>query len=234
MARSPWKSALAALALTLTVTGCSIAGFPPLAFFPTGSPAPAPTAAPPTVALETAAPPTVALETAAPPTAAPETAAPPTAAPPTVAPATATPVPATPTPLQPPPAPTGVTYHEQHTPGSGAPGTTTYTVTWSEPLTPGVEMRVSGLTKCLSNVMDEPCIQRHMTLPKGTLEIIGRAPASKGSISWTWPTPEILGGALASDGTTDYFAFLVGAYNDAGQSRLVIAKSATACPGCVY
>jgi hypothetical protein len=151
-------------------------------------------------------------------------------APPTLPP---TPV-ATPTPLLPPLSPMDVTYHEQHTRGSGFPGTTTYTITWRESETSGVEIRVSGLTKCLSNVMDEPCIQRHMTLPIGTLKLIARAPASNGSISWTWPTPEVLGGALASDGTTDYYAFLVGAYSIGGQSRLVIVKSATACPGCVY
>jgi hypothetical protein len=213
MGRSSWKSALAAIALTLTVAGCSFAG-PLFALVPEGSPMP-----PATVVPETVPPATVVPATVPPATATPE--------PPTAAPATSPPE-------LPPAAPTGITYHAQHTPGSGSPGTTTYTVSWSEAPTNGVEIRVSGLTKCLSTVMDEPCIQRHMTLPKGTLELIARAPASKGSVSWAWPTPEVLGGGLASDGTNDYYAFLVGAYSAAGQSRLVIVKSATACPGCVY
>ena len=219
MVRSPWRSAFAAVALTLTVAGCSFAGFPLVGFVPPGSPTPPETAAPATVAPATVAPATV-----APATATPE---PPTPEPPTA-------VPATPTPLPPPPAPTGITYEQHHTPGSGPLGTTTYTITWNEPSENGTEIRVSGLTKCLSNVTDQPCIQRHMTLPQGTLELIARAPASKGSVSWTFPTSEVTGPGLASKNGTDYYAFLIGAYGAAGQSRLVIVKSATACPGCVY
>jgi hypothetical protein len=232
MVRSPWRSTLTAVALLLTVVGCSFAGFPPSAFFPPQGSTPPATAAPATATLAPAtAVPATSTPTPATATSEPATAVPATATP---VPATAPPPPATPTPLSPPPAPTAVTFHQQHTPGSGSPGTTTYTINWSGPQTDGVEIRVSGLKKCLSDVMDEPCIQRHMALPKGTLDLIGRAPASDGSISWTWPTPEILGGALASDGATDYYAFLVGAYDAAGQSRLVIAKSAKACPDCTF
>jgi hypothetical protein len=203
--RSPWKSTLAAFVLTLSVAGCSLAGFPRLAFGP---------------------PPSGGVETAAPVTSAPETPAPGTPAP--------TPVPATPVPLQPPPAPSDVTFHVRHTPAGHSPGTDTYTITWNESPSAGVEIRVSGLTKCLSNVMDQPCIARHMTIPSGALKVIQRAPASKGSVSWTWPTSEVTGDWVGSDGPNLYYAFLVGAYNAAGQSRLVIATSANACPGCVY
>jgi hypothetical protein len=122
----------------------------------------------------------------------------------------------------------------RHTPSGSSPGTDTYTVSWDAPQTPGMEIRVSGLTKCLSNVMGQPCIQRHMTLPPGTLKLIERAPSSKGSVSWTWPSSEVTGDWVAIHGSDTYYAVLVGAYNDAGQSRLIIANSANACPGCVY
>jgi len=127
-----------------------------------------------------------------------------------------------------------VTYRVHHTPAGNSPGSDTYTISWTGPRAPGVEIRVSGLTKCLSTVMDQPCIQRHMTIPQGTLKQIERAPSSKGSISWTWPTSEVSGDWVGMDESNTYYAFLVGAYNAAGQSRLVIAKSANACPGCVY
>ncbi len=80
------------------------------------------------------------------------------------------------------------------------------------------------------------------SLPKGTQRLIATAPANKGSVSWTWPLPEIVNeyATIGSDRgrAVVIYGLVVGAVNDVGQSKFTIAGTSEWCvsedlpPGC--
>ena len=138
--------------------------------------------------------------------------------------ATATPTPKPrPTPAVPPP-PTGVRI-ERHGCSTGPypdgtlPGKCTVTVTWTKVMTKGTEIRVYGVTGCLSmsdEGLDGSCLVLHTPLPPSMRKLIARAPASKGAISWTRPAwqdvivadtggPDLRQAVRPMDGTNPFF-----------------------------
>jgi len=206
------------LVLGLVLTGCgSAASVPPTASI---APSPAPTAA----AVESGSPAESSSPVAA-PTASP-------AADPTPAPSVAA-VPAK---------PTGVTFDRADSQTIEAEGgDTTMTVTWSGPRTEGVEIRVYGITECLSgktasgDLKDGPCLVEHAALPASSMKLIAKAPSTDGTLSWTWPQWENIGSSLmmGPDGTA-YESVVVGAYNEAGNSVFTIAATSEWCGDCTY
>ncbi len=144
------------------------------------------------------------------------------------------------TPLVPPLSPTHVTFTVKPI---GQKDSTGYypnsrrTVTWTEATGMGIEMRVYGVTKCLIPAKPSgpnPCLVPHTSLPSADLKLIAKAPAEQGSVSWVWPSTELLGEAFDADGHQAYYAIVIAAYNAAGPSRFVIVGTGSSCKDCVY
>jgi hypothetical protein len=150
----------------------------------------------------------------------------PTAAPavPTLTPdPTATPTPA-PTAAPKPPKPTGVKFsvHEEAL-GSGGLRLTAK-VTWRSPRNAGVTIRVYNVTECLSRptpYMPEnavgPCLVEDTPLPPSALKLAAKAPASAGTVSWTWIDDSDCGWDAARE------IVVLAAYSTAGHSVFAIA-----------
>ncbi len=169
----------------------------------------------------------------------------PTAAPPV----TASPRPKpSPTPAGPPPPPKAVTISRKGcytgpNPDGVPPGTCTTTITWKKVGTKGTEIKVYGVTGCLSATEqpgDGSCLVRNTPVPKSVRKLIARAPASDGKVSWTGPAWQDVisndtGGpryeAIGVDrhGDDIYFAIVVTASNEEGNSRFIIADAGTWC-----
>ena len=120
-----------------------------------------------------------------------QTAPPASASPTSAARATATPVSTSrPTPAA-PPLPTAVRIkrvgcYTGPDPGGVLPGTCTTTVTWKKVATKGTEIRVYGVTECLSmteRAGSGSCLVLHTALPASTRKLIARVTASKGTVS---------------------------------------------------
>jgi hypothetical protein len=139
-----------------------------------------------------------------------------------------------PAPSGPPAAPTGVTLDRGE--GTDASGLVVqrFTVRWDAPLTPGVTIRVFGVTRCLNKptTTGVPCVVDSMKVPAAARTLLGHGPSSDGAVSWTWPLADVDGPVLAWDGKRSYYAFVVTAANDAGRSPFVVAESAVACSDC--
>lgn len=131
--------------------------------------------------------------------------------------------------------PTGVTFTTDIVELPGPTGTdeitfeVTHTVTWKTPRTQGLEIRVYGVTACLSEPSDPapgtsgPCLVEHTRLPSSVMVLAATAPAAAGEISWLAPTfYECAGPPVGPDGS-DFQATVVAAYNDAGHSIFAIA-----------
>jgi hypothetical protein len=92
--------------------------------------------------------------------------------------------------------PTGLTFTTDtvELPGrtgtDGMPYEVTHTVRWDAPRTEGVEIRVYGVTECLSEPNDPPpgtsgpCLVEHTLLPSSVMALAASAPAAAGEISW--------------------------------------------------
>jgi hypothetical protein len=209
------------------------------------------------VGCDAAATPSVLISASASTTAqqiAPSTAPPASASPTSAARATATPVPKPrPTPAAPPP-PTAVriTRHGCYTgpdPDGIPPGKCTTTLSWKKVLTKGTEIHVYGVTGCLSlkeSAGDGSCLVLHTAVPPSVRKLIARAPASKGTLSWTGPAwldviqvdisgPRYQAIGVDRHGDDIYFAIVVTASNDVGHSKFIIADAGTWCydTGCV-
>ncbi len=170
-----------------------------------------------------------------------------TASPTAPAVATSRPTPRT-TPLAPPPPPTDVKIERQGcywgSDSTGVTGTCTTTITWKKAVTKGTEVRVYGVTDCLSLTErpgDGSCLVKRTSVPVAARKLIAKAPASKGKIIWEGPAWRNLmvqadpGGprdqryAVDRHGDETYFAIVVSAYNAAGHSRFIIADAGTWC-----
>jgi len=108
---------------------------------------------------------------------------------------------------------------------------------------------VYGVTGCLSikeEAGDGSCLVLDTVVPTSVRKFIARAAASKGTLSWTRPAwldviESDTGGprhqAIGVDrhGDDIYFAIVVTASNEAGQSKFIIADAGTWCydTGCV-
>jgi hypothetical protein len=108
------------------------------------------------------------------------------------------------------------------------------TISWKEVAPKGTEIRVYGVTKCFAPPAGGPCLVEHTPLPESVRELIATAPASKGSVSWTWPNWEDVGGAVMAHGSTIYEAVVIAAYNADGHSKFIIVESGEWCPDCTY
>ena len=134
-----------------------------------------------------------------------------------------------------PPKPTGVTFTTDSVELPGPTGTdeityqVTHTVTWEAPRTEGVEIRVYGVTTCLSEPDNPPpgtsgpCLVEHTLLPPTVLVLAGTAPAATGEISWVAPFYYDCGGPPVGPDGRDYEAIVIAAYNSAGHSIFAIA-----------
>jgi hypothetical protein len=135
-----------------------------------------------------------------------------------------------------PPAGAKVTYTGSDRHNTGYDTDMTIKVSWNEASPKGVTIRVFGVTACLprSNKDHSACLVKGTPLPDGIRKLLAKAPASKGSVSWTWPNWEDAGGAVMTHGSTQYWALVVAAYNPAGHSRFVILDTGEFCPTCTY
>ena len=146
-------------------------------------------------------------------------------------PATPEPAPeATPAPV--PPKPTGVSFDEQHRVSDDEQvDEITQTVTWEAPRSEGVEIRVYGVTECISEPANPlpdtsgPCLVVHTPLPASVRTLLATAPASDGVVSWTWTKGTGLDPGLAwdPDGPA-YYAVVLAAYSATGHSIFAIAE----------
>lgn len=106
----------------------------------------------------------------------------------------------------------------------------THTVRWEAPRTEGVEIRVYGVTECLSEPSSPPpgtsgpCLVEDTQLPPSVMALAATAPAAAGEISWIAPFHyECLGPPVGPDGL-DYQAIVIAAYNAVGHSIFAIAN----------
>jgi hypothetical protein len=138
-----------------------------------------------------------------------------------------------PTPIAVPPKPTGVEFDEHRSGEGGDPQLTeiTQTITWQAPRSVDVEIRVYGVLECIAEPKDPepntrgPCLVAGTPLPASTRTLLATAPASDGSVRWSWtgtfdcgePDP-----AFDPDGPR-YRAIVLAAYNASGHSIFAIA-----------
>jgi hypothetical protein len=132
-----------------------------------------------------------------------------------------------------PPKPTGVKFDEETVPfGDGEVGKVTQTITWRAPKTKGVEVRAYGVTECTARPRNPapgssgPCLVEHTPLPASIRTLLATAPASAGSVSWTWTEESgCRGTELGSDPDGPaYHAVVLAAYSAAGHSIFAIAE----------
>jgi hypothetical protein len=131
--------------------------------------------------------------------------------------------------------PTGVTFKTDVVELPGPTGTdeityqVTHTVRWKVPRTADVEIRVYGVTECLSEPADPspgtsgPCLVEHTPLPPSVMALAATAPADAGEISWIAPRHYECAGPPVGPDDLDYEAVVIAAYNAAGHSIFAIA-----------
>jgi hypothetical protein len=105
----------------------------------------------------------------------------------------------------------------------------THTVRWEAPRTEGVEIRVYGVTQCLSAPSDPapgtsgPCLVEHTLLPPSVMVLAATVSAGAGEFSWIAPFYYDCAGPPVGPDGLDYSATVIAAYNDAGHSIFAIA-----------
>jgi hypothetical protein len=112
-------------------------------------------------------------------------------------------------------------------------------LTWTEPAGYASEFRLYGVKGCpnaSSKTDGQPCLVEHMSLPKGSLELVKKASGTTRSVTLTHTIPEgECGGTIwcgAAHG--DFGALVLAAYNAYGQSTFAIVLSTDVCYDCVY
>ena len=131
--------------------------------------------------------------------------------------------------------PTGVTFTSDSVELPGPTGTdemnyqVTHTVRWKAPRTEGLEIRVYGVTACLSEPSNPspgtsgPCVVEHTLLPPSAMVLAATAPAAAGEISWIAPFfYDCAGPPVGPDGR-DYHSIVIAAYNADSHSIFTIA-----------
>jgi hypothetical protein len=105
----------------------------------------------------------------------------------------------------------------------------THTVRWKAPRTEGVEIKVYGVTACLTEPSDPspgtsgPCLVEHTRLPSSVMALAATAPAAAGEISWIAPHYYDCAGPPVGPDGLDYQAIVIAAYNEVGHSIFSIA-----------
>lgn len=133
-----------------------------------------------------------------------------------------------------PPKPTGVSFDEQHRVSDDEQtDEITQTVTWETPRSERVEIRVYGVTECISEPANPlpdtsgPCLVVHTPLPASVRTLLATAPASDGVVSWTWTDGVFDCGwtipSSAPDGPR-YRAVVLAAYSASSHSIFAIAE----------
>jgi hypothetical protein len=131
-----------------------------------------------------------------------------------------------------PPKPTGVEFKEHLLAGQDPSlARVTQSVSWAAPRSADVEIKVYGVTECIARPDDPepneagPCLVTGTRLPASVRTLLATAPASDGTVSWSWtgtfdcgePQP------LFDPAGPDYHAIVVAAYDAAGHSIFAIA-----------
>ena len=138
-----------------------------------------------------------------------------------------------PTPVPVPPKPTGVNFDEQQVVvgDDAADAEITQTVTWRAPRTEGVEIRVFGVRGCLAEPKDPaagtsgPCLVEHTMLPESVRALLATAPASAGTVSWSWTGGfDCFIGLQYDPNGPAYSAVVLAAYSASGHSIFAIAE----------
>ena len=113
-----------------------------------------------------------------------------------------------------------------------------YTVSWKAPRATGVEIRAYGVTKCFSDdihgaMIDGWCLREHVTLPKSELALLGKAPASKGKVTWRLKGAGYLDGNTVGDTYNPgdpFYSVVLAAYDADGEhSTFAIADVTHVC-----
>lgn len=105
-----------------------------------------------------------------------------------------------------------------------------YRATWSEPDGYATSFRVYGVTECLreSEQNDNtPCVVPGMQIPASKLKLLGTASGDARSMNVTWTR-------YGEEGPDPYWAILLSAANQYGESKSAILFSGLVCFGCAY
>lgn len=93
-------------------------------------------------------------------------------------------------------------------------------VTWTSPDGAATSFTVYGVTKCLRSSkanQGTPCVVKGMRIPRDTLKLLATVPGNQRMVDLSWKAPKT--------GPGPYYAVLVRASNDAGDSIFTIAWS---------
>ena len=130
-----------------------------------------------------------------------------------------------------PPKPSGVSFDERRMGDDPSTTEITQSVSWEEPLSEGVEIRVYGVTECVARPVnpvpnsDGPCLVVHTPLPASVRTLLATAPASDGMVSWNWTGTFDCGIGLAYDPQGPaYHAVVLAAYSASDHSIFAIAE----------
>jgi hypothetical protein len=121
---------------------------------------------------------------------------------------------------------------------AGFGGIATLTATWKQATSDGVTMRIYGVTKCLNarepgpGETSVPCLVPGTQLTADVERLVATAPAADGRVTWSWPGWGDIGAALGTYNGEDFYAFVIGGNNAAGNSPLYIMATSAYCPTC--
>jgi hypothetical protein len=143
-------------------------------------------------------------------------------------PATATVPP--PTPNAPPPKPANTTFElASQTPKGDGRTIEEYRITWTAPAGQATAFLVYGLPECLRYAKKydgKPCVVRGMKIAKDQLVLLATVPGDGREATISWEVGEI--------DVPPYWAILIRATNDLGDSIFTIVHSEDVCWQCVY
>jgi hypothetical protein len=108
--------------------------------------------------------------------------------------------------------------------------TATYRATWTEPDGVATHFTVYGVTDCTRYAKandGQPCVIAGMQIPSSQLEILATAGGAKRSVLVKWSRDDGIG-------PDPYWAILISASNQYGESRSAILFSERVCYNCVY
>jgi hypothetical protein len=107
------------------------------------------------------------------------------------------------------------------------------TVSWKQPRTKGVQIRVYGVTECFGTdsrgrVIDGDCLRPHTALPASVRVLLAKVPASKGKV--TIRMVPSASGLADTRGGREVYSFVLAAYNaDGAHSTFAIAATGLYC-----
>jgi Peptidase family M23 len=121
-----------------------------------------------------------------------------------------------------PSTPTGASFKLSGWDGLGSQGT--QTVKWRPITGAGVTVRILGVTACVANPgLGGWCMRPGLSIPASKIVLIGTAPGSAGTFSWSGSTA--VGPWVANDNSHWFYGVVLVAVNAAGSSPYVVAAS---------